>query len=75
MLGHDDRRVGQFDLLDRVELASQSPLQSIDFVVLDFVVDGFVDALRRQRLAQFCELRIGHSSKLSDSQINIKSSF
>ena len=52
MFGHNHRCVWHFDLLDRVEFAGRSQLQTLNFVVLDFVVDGLVDTFWRERLVQ-----------------------
>ncbi len=46
VFGHEDRHVWQFDVLDRFELAGQSQLQTLDFVVIDCVVDRYVDSNR-----------------------------
>ena len=51
VFGHDDWHVWQFDVLDRFDLPGQSQLQTFDFVVLDCVVDRFVNTLGRERFA------------------------
>ena len=43
MFGHNHRCVWHFDLLDRVEFTGQSQIQTLNPVVLDSVVDRFVD--------------------------------
>jgi hypothetical protein len=47
-----NRGVRQFNVLDDIEVTGGSQSETPHFAVIDFIVDRFVNPLRRQRLAQ-----------------------
>ena len=51
MIGDVDWRLGQFDVLDCLELAGSGKSQTLDIGVVDFVIERLINAIFGQRLA------------------------
>ncbi len=52
ILGHVDRHLGQYDVLNGLKFAGRSQPKSPDIVIVDFMFDDFIHAGRRERLTQ-----------------------
>lgn len=49
MFGHEDGRVRQFDPLDGFAIASRLETEPLDFAIIDFAINVFVNTLWRER--------------------------